>query len=142
MPDTNAEPTPGPWHPHSDHRGHCYVTDGDDGRIDETEIAGLIEGRGGPHGDEPKANARLIAAAGTSAHEIPDEYDAVRAQKQHADIIKAADKFFHFDHEGSGMTNSPRQNILNAIGEENELAYEFARQVFNELGSALRKAHD
>jgi len=42
-----------------------------------------------------RANARLIAAAGTAAHELPSEYDAVAAVRALPKIVSALEDAYN-----------------------------------------------
>jgi hypothetical protein len=43
--------------------------------------------------NKEKANARLIAAAGTAAHELPSEYDPVAAVRTLPELLHLAEEF-------------------------------------------------
>lgn len=68
--DSDAEPTPGPWTV----KQGTIVSESGRGKI--KHIASLLASHPAAL-DESDANARLIAAAGTAAHNLPDEYDPV-----------------------------------------------------------------
>lgn len=46
--------------------------------------------------EHAKDRARLIAAAGTAAHDLPDEYDAVEAVKALPELIEAVQEAWFF----------------------------------------------
>jgi len=84
-----AEPTPGPWSysKQSGKSGTAFLAQvwGADG-----DSVAVIEPQA-PHIDEVTANARLVAAAGTAASELPVEYDPVTAVKVLDDLLAAAE---------------------------------------------------
>ena len=75
----DIQPTPGPWDfsKQMGEAGEAFLAQvwGPDG-----DSLAVVEPQS-PHADEATANARLIAAAGTAASELPDKYDPVEAMK-------------------------------------------------------------
>jgi hypothetical protein len=68
--DTDAQPTRGPWEAITIEKEGTFVdVKGEDSEVAQMSVAG----------EEGKANAFLIAAAGTAASELPEEYDPVAA---------------------------------------------------------------
>jgi len=84
---TDTQPTPGPWtfDPQKGPPGQCFVAQVWD--PDGSPLAS-IETR--PNPEEATANARLIAAAGTSAQEVQEMgYDPVAAVEAVPHLISA-----------------------------------------------------
>ena len=85
----DAQPTPGPWDwspqkgkPGGSYLAQVWASDGDS--------LATLESR--PNSTEASANARLIAAAGTAASELPDGYDPIEVIKALPDILRAAER--------------------------------------------------
>jgi hypothetical protein len=75
----HMEPTPGPWEIDRSPAWEDQITSGD------YTMATVHYGMAG----KARANARLIAAAGTAASELPDEYDPVAAVEALPKVLKA-----------------------------------------------------
>jgi hypothetical protein len=75
----DTQPTSGAWSAVRDFNDHWYVQCDDARDRLEGQLCELVTSPKGPHHSEAEANARLIAAAGTAASELPDEYDPVTA---------------------------------------------------------------
>lgn len=98
MSDTQSDPTPGPWLTHiTKQMKSTGVTalqgpeDAPDYEKNVHQVAqvnrdSLLEG-------DWKANARLIAAAGTAAHELPSDVDPVAAVEALPELLKLVEKF-------------------------------------------------
>jgi hypothetical protein len=95
---TDAEPTPGPWRLQKDPESlEIEVIRDSEGYHAPWHIAkvygeapSVIDGTGPLKDCATEDNARLIAAAGTAAQELPDEYDAVAAVEALSEGLDAA----------------------------------------------------
>jgi len=91
MSETHDEPTPGIWYTHTDADNALCVssnraTDGVD------KFVACIKRADNEVYEDAEANARLIAAAGTAAHELPDKYDAVAAMEELPELIRGLEE--------------------------------------------------
>jgi anti-sigma factor ChrR (cupin superfamily) len=78
----NTQPTPGPWEIDRSPAWEDQITSGD------YTVATVHYGMAG----KARANARLIAAAGTAASELPEEYDPVAAVEALPELLEAAEE--------------------------------------------------
>jgi len=89
MSDTQSDPTPGKWYTHKDGDSALCVSS-DRGTDGADKFVAFIKRADNESYEDAVDNARLIAAAGTAAHELPSEYDPVAAVEALPDFIDAA----------------------------------------------------
>ena len=120
----DAQPTPGPWEEgatSSDERRIARILDGNDITCRDVHST-----RHAVTGQEPVANAHLIAAAGTAAHELPDKYDARELLEQVPEIARLIERLFDETHQepddpniDAPLRTSPSRetvdNLINAL---------------------------
>jgi hypothetical protein len=97
MSDTHDEPTEGPvkisWASRSNMCHIVCAPPSEDGLPDNHIVDVIPPGQGFQGSrDEMDANAELIKAAFTTAHELPDEYDAVAAMEELPELIRGLEE--------------------------------------------------
>jgi hypothetical protein len=103
----DMHPTPGTWR--ADYFHNLLLVDAL--QADTTKlIAEVSQGR-----DQAEVNARLIAAAGNAASELPGWYDPVEAIRALPQIIQAAEKM-----ESADVTGQIEAALRTARGDANE----------------------
>ena len=89
----DTQPTPGPW---ENNEQYIIKPPSDSGPMIQIADTGKASLRGNRLTvAEAKANARLIAAAGTAASELPDQYDPIASVKGLAQLVTAAEEGSH-----------------------------------------------
>lgn len=104
----HMEPTPGPWEIDRSPAWEDQITSGD------YTVATVHYGMAG----KARANARLIAAAGTAASELPDEYDPVAALEELPrllDALRAIAKADGTRYAGTDALQHVAEKALDAI---------------------------
>ena len=108
----DTQPTPGPWTVYDPHNDAPFINSGPH----PSNICRLMFS---PHwgDDEVWANARLTAAAGTAASELPEEYDPVAVVEALPLLITALEMMSRadtFSREGLIMAQNHARDVLNA----------------------------
>lgn len=81
--------------------------------------------------------ARLIAAAGTAAHDLPDEYDPVAVQRHLPGLLEAVDAIFRYEGKYPTSVSEAIRDLAEDSGDE--LSEHVITGLLDELQSTLQK---